>query len=501
MRLHAIVLVLLCIIGPACFAADPALTIYNQQFAVVRETIPLDLKQGLNQLEFTGATAQLEPDSVMLRDPSGRRALRILEQNYRADPVSLEALLKRYEGQTIDFQVRNGDRIETVSGKIVRAGGTATPPEWFNRVSVNPYGQPQPSVSQAIIEVAGKLRFDLPGVPLFPSLGRDMILEPTLNWTIETDRAGTLDAELAYVSGGFDWNADYNIIQSESNALDIIGWVTLVNSSGKQFQNAHVKLMAGDVNKIQPQGGPVAARAMFSMGGAVGGISGGPQVVEKTFDEYHLYTLQRTVTLHNKESKQVEFVRAAGVKSDVIYVYDGAKIDANRYMGWQPEMIRQDAMYGTVSNPKVWVMREFMNSDSNHLGMPLPKGRVRFYRRDTDARLEFTGEDSIDHTPKDEKIRVFTGAAFDLTGERKRTVFRMDMGRQMMDEAFEIKVRNHKKEPVEVRIVEHLYRWSTWEISTSSMPFTKTDAQTIEFRVELRPDEEKKITYEAHYTW
>jgi len=207
------------------------------------------------------------------------------------------------------------------------------------------------------------------------------------------------------------------------------------------------------------------------------------------------------VTIHDKESKQVEFVRAVGVKSEVIYVYDGAKIETNRYMGWQPEAIRQDSMYGTISNPKVWVMREFMNSDSNHLGMPLPKGRVRFYRRDTDARLEFTGEDSIDHTPKDEKIRVFTGAAFDLTGERKRTVFRNDMGRQMMDEAFEIKVRNHKKEPVEVRVVEHLYRWSTWDITTSSMPFTKTDAQTIEFRVQLQPDEEKKITYEAHYTW
>ncbi|HVP45918.1 MAG TPA: hypothetical protein VMT32_05020 [Bryobacteraceae bacterium] len=498
MRLH--VIVLFSVIGSPCFAADPALTIYNQQFAVVRETIPLDLRQGLNTLEFTGTTAQLEPQSVMLRDPSGRRALRILDQNYRADPVSLEALLKRYEGQTIDFQVRNGDRIETVSGKIVRAGGSVLP-EWYNRVSMSPYGQPQPSVSQAIIDVGGRLRFDLPGVPLFPALGPDMILKPTLNWTIETDRAGTLDAELAYVSGGFDWNADYNIIQSESNALDIIGWVTLANNSGKEFQNARVKLMAGDVNKIQPQAGPLASRAMLSAGGVIGGIAGGPQVVEKTFDEYHLYTLQRPLTIHDKESKQVEFVRAAGVKSEVIYVYDGAKIDMNRYQGWQPEMIRQDPMYGTISNPKVWVMREFMNSDSNHLGMPLPKGRVRFYRRDTDARLEFTGEDSIDHTPKDEKIRVFTGAAFDLTGERKRTVFRMDMGRQMMDEAFEIKVRNHKKEPVEVRAVEHLYRWSTWEISTSSMPFTKTDAQTIEFRVQLQPDEEKKITYEAHYTW
>jgi len=493
MRLRATVLPIL--FAVTCFAADPALTVYNQQFAVVRETIPLDLKQGLNQIQFTGTTAQLEPESVMLRDPSGQRVLRILEQNYRADPVSLESLLKRYEGQTIEFQVHNGDRIETISGKIVRAEAVVT----FSQPS--PFGQQQPGIAQPIIEVAGKLRFDLPGTPLFPGLGAGMILQPTLDWTIETDRAGPVNAELAYVTGGFNWNADYNFVQGDANALDIIGWVTLENRSGKEFENARVKLMAGDVNKLQPPGfGGQRAMMMGSAGMAVQEISG-PQVIEKTFDEYHLYTLQRPITIHGSESKQVEFVRANNVKAEVLYVYDGAKIDAGRYQGWQAEAIRQDASYGTLSNRKVWVMREFMNSDANHLGMPLPKGRIRFYRRDTDGRLEFTGEDAIDHTAKEEKIRVFTGSAFDLTGERKRTVFHNEMGRQMMDEGFEIKVRNHKKEPAEIRIVEHLYRWSTWDITTSSMPYTKTDAQTIEFRVSLQPDEEKTVSYIAHYTW
>ena len=483
MRIH--IVALSCILVSAAFSADPALTIYNQQFAVVRETIPLDLKAGVNTIEFTGTTAELEPESVMLRGPSGR-VLQILEQSYRADPVSLEALLRRYEGQTIDFEVRNGDRVETISGKIVRAGDLAQPG--------------QPVVSQAIIEAAGKLRFDLPGVPLFPGLASGMILKPTVDWTIETDRAGRVDAELAYVSGGFDWSADYNIVQGDANVLDIIGWVTMENRSGKEFDNAHVKLMAGDVNKLK-QAVPLRIRLGGNAGGVIGGIPGGVPVVEKTFDEYHLYTLQRPITLHDEESKQVEFVRASGVQSQLIYVYDGAKIDANRYAGWNAEMIRNDAMYGTQSNSKVWVMREFGNSDANHLGMPLPKGKVRFYRRDTDGRLEFTGEDIIDHTPKDEKIRVFTGSAFDLTGERKRTSFRSDMGRQTMDEAFEIKVRNHKKEPAKVRVVEHLYRWTTWEIAASSMPYTKTDAQTVEFHVQLQPDEEGTIAYTAHYTW
>jgi len=498
--MRLVVASLSCIFTSACFSADPALTIYNQQFAVVRESIPLDLKPGVNHVEFTGTTAQLEPESVMLRDPAGKRVLRILEQNYRADPVSVEALLKRYEGQTIEFQVRNGDRLETVTGKIVRAGGPVQS-QWRNTALIAPY-PPQPaSVLQAIVEVGGKLRFDLPGLPLFPGLGSGMILKPTLDWTIETDRAGRLDAELAYVSGGFDWSADYNIVQSDSSTLDVIGWVTMENRSGKEFENARVKLMAGDVNKIRPREGLGAGMGAGVVGGLIGGVPGSPAVVEKTFDEYHLYTLQRPVTIHDKESKQVEFVRAAGVNSAVVYVYDGAKIDANRYRGWPPDAVRNDSSYGTLSNPKVWVMREFVNSEANHLGMPLPKGKVRFYRRDTDGRLEFTGEDAIDHTPKGETVRVFTGAAFDLTGERKRTIFRNDMGRSMMDEAFEIKVRNHKKEPVEVRVVEHLYRWSTWEISTSSLPFTKTDAQTIEFRVKLAPGEEKTVTYAAHYTW
>jgi hypothetical protein len=474
-----------CILASAAFSADPALTIYNQQFAVVRETIPLDLKAGVNTIEFTGTTAELEPESVMLRGPNGR-VLQILEQSYRADPVSLEALLRRYEGQTIDFEVRNGDRVETIGGKIVRAGDLAQPG--------------QPIVSQAIIEAAGKWRFDLPGVPLFPGLASGMILKPTVDWTIQTDRAGRVDAELAYVSAGFDWSADYNIVQGDANVLDIIGWVTMENRSGKEFENAHVKLMAGDVNKLK-QAVPLRIRIGGNAGGVIGGIPGGIPVTEKTFDEYHLYTLQRPITLHDKESKQVEFVRAAGVTSQLIYVYDGAKIDPNRYVGWNAEMIRNDAMYGTESNPKVWVMREFLNSEANHLGMPLPKGKVRFYRRDTDGRLEFTGEDTIDHTPRDEMIRVFTGSAFDLKGEHKRTNFRSDMGRQTMDEAFEIKLRNHKKEPAEVRVVEHLYRWTTWEIANSSMPYAKTNAQTVEFHVQLQPDEERTIAYTAHYTW
>jgi hypothetical protein len=323
-------------------------------------------------------------------------------------------------------------------------------------------------------------------------------LKPTLTWQLNADRKGALDAELSYVTGGMSWQAAYNLVSLEKDdTLDLVGWVTMDNQTGKSFHHAKIKLMAGNVNKIQNQGmGLSYAAATFDMAGAAR-----PPVTEKAFDEYHLYTLERATTLLDRETKQVEFVRADGIKSHSVYVYDGVKIDHNRYNGWGFENIREDRDYGTQSNPKVWVMREFKNSADNHLGMPLPKGRLRFYRRDADGQMEFTGENTIDHTPRDEMIRVATGDAFDLVGERKRTDYKMDGNRRQMDESFEIKLRDHKKEPVEIRVVEHLYRWPSWEITDKSNTFLKTDAQTIEFRVEVKPDEEKTVTYSVHYSW
>jgi len=226
-----------------------------------------------------------------------------------------------------------------------------------------------------------------------------------------------------------------------------------------------------------------------------------PPVSEKSFDEYHLYTLERPTTLRDRETKQVEFVRANDIKTKTIYVYDGVKIDANRYNGWGYENIRENREYGMESNTKVWVMREFVNSETNHLGMALPKGRLRFYRRDADGQLEFIGEDKIDHTPQDETIRVNTGNAFDLAGERKETNYNVDNSHRTLDESFEIKLRNHKKEPVEIRVLEHLYRWNNWEITDHSNAFVKTGANTIEFRAQLQPDEEKTLYYTVHYSW
>lgn len=483
--------------------ADPSLTIYNQNFGVIRDNLPLNLVAGVNNVEASDVTAQLEPDSVVLRDPTGQRPLRIMEQFYRADPISQAYLLSLYEGKTIDFRVRRGDKDEIVQGKIIRSGfQTVTAARGY------PYDDGSPLANgQPVVEVNGQLRFSLPGEPLFPALPGDAILKPTLNWVLRTPTAGPLNAELAYVSRGLNWEADYNVVAPSADdsaapngeKLEVNGLVTLTNNSGKTFENAAVKLMAGDVNKIQP------AVGVYYRARAAAAISeedeDNPQVKQKAFEDYHLYSLPDRTTVRDRETKQVEFLRANGVKCNSLYVYDGADIDSNRYSGYDPDTIRQDRGYGTKSNRKVLVMRSFENTKANGLGVPLPKGRVRFYRRDTDGQLEFTGENTIDHTPDGETVRINTGSAFDLTGDRKQTNYKIDSDKQFVIESFQITLRNRKKQPVDIRVVEHMYRGANWTMTEQSAVSLKRDANTAEFSVRVPPEGEKVVTYTVRYTW
>ncbi len=495
---------LLTLVSVSAHAASPALTIYNQNFATVREVLPLDLQQGINSVSFPGVTAHVEADSVILSDPGGQVKLSILEQNYRADPVSVGLMLSLNEGKEIDFFVKgtDGKPDKTVRGLIVRSGYQMHNAQAMQRYG-NAYYYNQQAMGQAmqpLIKVDGMLQFSLPGEPRFPALADDTVLKPTLVWKLHAEKAVKLDAEVAYVTSGMSWEAAYNATAPEQGeTLDLSGWVTMDNQTGKTFPDAKIQLVAGDVAKLDqndPRSRNNAARELaFADGFAT------PQVTQKAFDEYHLYTLPLPATLRDRETKQVEFIRAAGVQAARIYVYDGVRIDRNRWGNQSMLNIRENSEYGTESNPKVWVMREFKNSKANGLGLPMPRGRVRFYRRDDDGQAQFTGENFIDHTAVDETLRLHTGNAFDLVGERKRTNYRSDSSNRWFDESFEIKLRNHKKEAVEIRVVEHLYRWTNWEIREESNTFLKTDAQTIEFRIPLKPDEERVITYTAHYSW
>jgi len=462
-------------------AGEPALTIYNQNFAVVRDTVPLDLKEGVNNIRFADMTATAETDSVILRDPTGKVKLQVLEQNYRNDPVSQSLLLSINEGKTIEFFIKEPNKPDrTVQGKIIRSG----------------YGAGGQNQTQPIIEIDGKLQFSLPGEPRFPALDDDTVLNPTLAWKINSNTAAKFDAELAYVTGGLSWHADYNIVATEnSDMVDLIGWVTFNNQSGKTFRDAKIKLMAGDVNKIQPQEPMDVRRGASAM--LVADAAGAPPVSEEAFSEFHLYTINRPATLRDHETKQVEFARAQGVNTSRIFVYDGATMN---YGVWP--MYRGNGDYGIPTNKKIWVLREFKNSEANHLGIPLPKGRLRFYQADKDDNsLQFIGENDIDHTSKDEIVRVYVGNSFDLTGERRRTEYKVNSSNNWMEECFEIKVRNHKKEPVQIRVVEHLSRYDNWDIIEKSNVFLKMNSHDIEFRIDLKPDEEKVVTYKVRYTW
>lgn len=309
----------------AALAADPALTIYNQNFAVVREIVPLDLKAGINRVRHAGLTALVQPNSVILRDPAERVSLQILEQNYQADLASMSTQLAAWEGKTIDFRAPDG---KTIRGRIVRGGSNGAPQQGM---FPPPYYNPN-APSQPVIEVDGKLRFGIPGEPQFPAIADNELLEPMLDWTIRSDRAAKFDAELGYISGGMTWKADYNVLSAgEDGNVQFLGWVTIANQTGKRFENARIALMAGEVNKLQPQTLAMSGRAMM-IGGGVAGVPAAPPVSEKPFDEYHLYTLQNRTTLSDRETKQVEFLRASKVRTQRIYVYDGAQIDS-RFAG------------------------------------------------------------------------------------------------------------------------------------------------------------------------
>ncbi len=484
---------------PAVVRANgTGLTLYNQNFAVVRQSLALRLKKGANRVAFENVTARLEPDSVVLRDPAGKWKFRVLEQSYRNDTASTDLLLPLFQGKTLQFLVRPsyydpvGATPKVITGKLIRAGRNG-----------GDYGS-YPGVSP-IVEVDGKLRFNLPGEVIFPpSSVTGVLLRPTLQWTLTSETAGLLNAEAAYISSGFTWQASYNLISPEvGDTMDLVGWVTMTNQSGRTFENARIQLVAGDVQKIQPQRSYGGGGGFGAGGGGGMGISAPPSVTEKGFDEYHLYTLRTPTTLRDREQKQVEFARGAGIASKRLYVYDGEQTDPSRY-DWLSYSQQPD--YDAQQNTKVWVMRELANTKTNGLGIPLPRGRMRVYRRESGTNaLQFVGEAAIGHTPKDETVRLYTGDAFDIVGERRHAAVTGTQGREQgrVQYNWEIKLRNHKKELVEVRVVEHIHPrpepYAFWEITKNSDPFVKVNAFTVEFRVTVKPDEEKVVTYSVVY--
>jgi hypothetical protein len=498
--------------GPAVAASTTgrtALTIYNQDFAVIRTPVDLDLHAGTTDVSETNVTAQVEPDSVVLRDVTGKRPIHILEQNYDGALRVQSQMLAKFEGKTIDFSIQMSDgTVKLVQGRIIRAGYV---PQFdlMERYGQQYYYQMQQGQQQQepLIEVEGKLRYGLPGIPQFPSETPGLTLHPTLHWLIGSEKPAKFAAELDYITRGLRWDATYNVIAPAEDVpggqrLDMSGWVNVTNESGADFRDSSLQLMAGDISKLVNANGGIAVSRGALMSQSVN-INGAPgdqqQITQKSFDDYHLYDLHRTATLLDHQSKQIEFLNVVGIPAQRVYVYDGFKVGGQNgqtmYYQWNQEN------FGNGTNKKVWIMQEFKNSDANHLGMPLPKGRMRFYRRDADGNLQFVGENAIDHTPKDESIKVYLGNAFDVTGERTRSDFRSELQARIIIESYKVVVKNAKDSVAPVRVVEHLYRTANWDISKNSSPFTKTDSQTMEFNVEVPAHGEKEVSYTVTYTW
>ncbi len=463
-------------------AAGPQVTIYNDGFATVKEERTLDIQKGISEIRVTDMSRQLEPDSVMLRELSDEPfGIRILEQSFVNDPLTQGLMLYQMEGKDVRFEEKREDgTIKEHVGKVIRSGYI-----------------PGGGAEQPIIEEDGAIRFSLPGEPVFEGLDPNAFLKPSLLWQIGSEKAGSAPVEIAYITAGMSWEATYNLVMPAEggDTFTVSGWISLRNYTGKDFEDTSVKLIAGDVQKIRPA---PRMRREIAAPMALRSDSFGGMPEERAFDEFHLYTLPRPVHVRNNELKQVEFLRADNVKGSRYYIYNPTV--AYRAYG---RGANTDSDYGFTDSKKVGVRVEISNSETNNLGIPLPKGTMRVYRTDSvDGRREFTGENAIDHLPKNELLKLDMGNAFDLVGERKRTDFNVDSTGKRMKESFEIKLRNRKEtDAVEIRVVESLYRAANWKIRESSLPYTKINSHTIEFRVPVNADSESVLTYTVDYSW
>ncbi|MBZ0290577.1 MAG: DUF4139 domain-containing protein, partial [Anaerolineae bacterium] len=443
-----------------------SLTIYNKGTALVQDRRTFDLQSGENRLDFTDVASSIDATSVSFKSLTDPLGTTVLEQNYVFDLVGSGALLKRYLDQQVEIVANDGT---TFSGQLL-SGRNA---EVILRADDG----------QVIVLAQANIR-DI----RFPALPEGLITRPTLRWLLQTAAAGEQQVELTYLTGGMTWTADYTVLLDTGNTqLDLNGWVTLSNTSGASFQDAQVKLVAGDVNRL-PQPVPVK-----TMGTATALPTQTPQsgaaVVQRQFFEYQLYEINRHVTVADNETKQVEFVTGANVPAHTFFVYESS----TPFYGYGYPLT--DQYYGQTGVTDIQNWLEFSTGEENGLGADLPAGRIRVYQEDTDGAALLIGENRIDHTPMGEDVKIYLGNAFDLVGERTQTNFLL-IASTVLEETYEIKLRNRKDdETVQIRVPEHLFRWSNWETLNASDEFTKLDSNTIEFRVDVAPGEEKVITY------
>jgi hypothetical protein len=447
-------------------------------YAMVRQERAVDLSSGRSTLRFTDVAGLIDPTTVQFSSLTDPDNTRVLEQNFQFDLVSTEKLLSKYIDREVTLERVLGDDVSMLNGTLLSAGD--------GLVMRSRDGQ-----IHAVHSYSGVRFGELPG---------GLITRPTLVWDVLAKKGGSHRTRVSYQTAGITWWADYNLIFSEganANAglLDVGAWVSIINQSGATYGDAKLKLIAGDVHRAPPPPSPLAMERMMVKSAEMDAAAG---FQEKDFFEFHLYTLGRPTTLPNNSTKQIELFDAAKhVPARKVLVYYG--LDSTGWFFPEPAV---DRNYGNQSNKKVDVYLEFTNDEKVGLGVPLPAGRMRVAQLDkADGSLEFIGEDVIDHTPRNEMVRVKLGSAFDVVGERRQVDFTVNTGGKWMEEEIEVKLRNHKKEAVDVIVKENLFRWIKWNVVRTSHKYEKEDARTIYFPVRVEKDGEAVVRYRVRYTW
>ncbi len=448
-------------------AKGPKVTVYNSNIAMVSESRQIDLKEGVNAVSITDVPSGILPETVRFRSLTDPAAT-VLEQNYEYDLVGSEKLLQKYIDQTIKVVTQDG---ATHEGKLLSSAGDVVLQDADGAIAV--------------------LKLDQIRSYSFPALPEGLITRPTLVWTVDATKTGKQDTEIAYLTNGLNWHADYVLLLVQDNkSLDLDGWVTLDNQSGATYTNAQLKLVAGDINRLPQE--MVKREMLFE---AAPAAMAAPAFEQRTFSEYHLYELAQPVTIKDLQTKQVQFLTTSGVPSVPSYVYDASLLAP---FGAGPIF---DPSYGNTGNTNVKLTVTF-NTGKEGVDAQLPAGNIRMYQNDVDGSPLLIGEDAINHTPKGEDVTLTIGNVFDLVGKRTQTDYKQ-ISDKVVEETYLVELRNQKeKDDVTVRVVEHLSRGGNWEIvKASPESWKKTDSSTIEWSLPVPAQGKATITYTVRYTW
>jgi hypothetical protein len=426
-------------------------TVYNDNLGVVRDIRNINIKKGTSTIELSDVAQQIDPTSVHIK-LNGE----VLEQNYQYDLVSLDKILQKYVDKNIQLV---DDKGVAVQGKLLSSSG--------GQIVLQ-----KKDGGLLMIPNVSKYRFSVGELP------EGLITKPTLIWLVKSPSNGNQNVEVSYQTGGMKWHAEYvAVLNKDDSKLDLNSWISIDNNSGTSFKNAHLKLVAGDVNRVQNRNiYPKTDATYFAANKSV------QQFQEKAFFEYHIYNLQRPTTLANNETKQISLFEASGVKATKKYFYQ-----SGGYYYYN----------NSSSKGKVAVVMEFENAKDNNLGMPMPEGKVRVYKSDGES-LEFVGEDMIDHTPKDEKVRLKIGDAFDITASEVQTDNKR-ISDKVNEQAYEITFKNHKKENVVIEVQRYL--GFNWDVLSSSINYKKKDSQNIIFKVPVPKDGKTVLKLRVRYVF